>query len=179
MTREETARVLAVMMAKWPNHPIPNPEATAAAYHLALEDVPYDAAMAAAAAWMKRSRFFPAACELRELAVTAQWDLPSASEAWAEVRRGLSHGGVYREPEWSCLPLQQTIRAIGWRVICTSPEGDGDMAERFSLTYRTYRDRAIREADIPALWAGDPPPMLVRGNPESRSAAVAVIGHDE
>lgn len=174
MTREETARVLAVLMAKWPNHPVPNPEATAAAYHLALDDVPYDAAMAAAAAWMKRSRFFPAACELRELAVTARWALPSVAEAWEEVRRGLSEGGIYREPEWSCLPLRQTIRSIGWRVVCCSQEGDGDMAERFALTYRTYRERAIRDVDLPALWSGDGAPRLARGEPVGRERASAM-----
>lgn len=158
MTVEETARLLAVLMAKWPNHPIPSPAATAAAYHLALDDLPYEAAMAAARLWMRRSRFFPAACELRELAVSAVWELPTAEEAWGEVKAGMAHGGIWREPEWSTLPLRQTIRAIGWRVLCCSPEGDPDTAERFAVTYRTHRNRAVQEADVAALWSGAPPP---------------------
>jgi len=178
MTTEETARVVAVLMAQWPNHPVPNPDATVASYRLALDDVPFEAAMTAAAAWMKRSRFFPAACELRELAIAARWDLPTAEDAWREVRAGLAAGGIYGEPVWSCLPLHRAIRAIGWRTLCLSPEGDPAVLDRFARTYRTYRERAIREADVAALWSGAEVPRLERGEPIDATATDAERAED-
>lgn len=154
MTIQETAAMLAILMAKWPNYPIPNPEATAAAYQMALADVPYDAAMIAAGRLMQQGKFFPVACEIRELAVTAVTALPSAEEAWREILGALRNGGLYAVHEWSTEPLRRTVETIGWRTICLSQEGDGDMADRFRRTYETYRRRAIHEADIAALWSG-------------------------
>lgn len=154
MNIEETARVVAVLMAHWPNHPIPSPDATIAAYQLGLSDVPYEIGTAAAERAIRTARFFPTVAELRDLILDKLLDFPTAEEAWAEITRGFSYGGMYREPEWSCLPVAQAVRAIGWRVLCTSPEGDPDVAERFALTYRTYRKRALSGIDIAAIDAG-------------------------
>jgi hypothetical protein len=179
MTYEETARVVAVLMAHWPNHPIPNPDATIAAYQLGLSDVPYQLGMAAAEKAIRTSRFFPTVAELRDIILDTLLDFPSAEEAWGEIKRGFSYGGIYGEPEWSCMPVAQAVRAIGWRVLCTSPEGGSDMAERFTLTYRTYRKRALYDVDIAALWSGQQEaPRLVRGEPEYRTSSVAVMEHD-
>lgn len=176
MNRDETSRVLAVLTAHWPNYQMPNPEGTLMAYQLGLDDVPYDAAMQAAAKAIKTARFFPTVAELRDLILDKLLDFPSAEEAWAEIRRGFSYGGIYREPEWSCLPLAQAVRAIGWRVLCTSPEGSSDVADRFALTYRTYRKRVLAGVNIAALWTGgEDAPRLVRGEPEYRGEIVPSV----
>lgn len=68
MTREETAQLVAMMKAAWPNHPTPEPEAIVMAYWLGLDDVPTEAAMAAFRAHLRdaqRGRFFPTVAELR------------------------------------------------------------------------------------------------------------------
>lgn len=169
MNIDETSRVLAVLTAHWPMFQIPNPEGTLHAYQLGLSDVPYDIGMVAAEKAIRTARFFPTVAELRDLILDKMLDFPSAEEAWAEVKRGFSHGGIYQEPEWSCLPVTQAVRAIGWRVLCTSPEGGSDIAERFSLTYRTYRKRALNDINIAALWSGEEaPPSLGRGGPAYR-----------
>lgn len=68
MTREETAQLVAMMKAAWPNHPTPEPEAVVAAYWIGLDDVPADAATASFRRHLKdpqRGRFFPTVADLR------------------------------------------------------------------------------------------------------------------
>jgi hypothetical protein len=60
---EEVGRLLAVLKAAYPQQTIL--EQTPVAYQMALDDVPYDEAMAAAATHIKSSPFFPKPAELR------------------------------------------------------------------------------------------------------------------
>jgi hypothetical protein len=155
MERQEAAKIVAVLKATFPNFPIPDPDALLTGYLLGLSDCPYDLVVEAVGRWIREGRpFFPAPAELRALVVERVLPFPTPEEAWAEVRRGMSAVGAWGMPTWSCWPLKQAVDAIGWRVLCCSPEGDGDTAERFERTYRTYRDRAIRDANLPALFAG-------------------------
>lgn len=176
MNTQETARVVAVLMAHWTNHAVPNPDATIAAYQIGLADVPYDLGMVAAEKAIRTSRFFPTVAELRDLILDGLLRFPTAEEAWAEIKAGFSHGGLYREPEWSCAPVAEAVRAIGWRVLCMSPEGDPDTRERFALTFKTYRKRALNDVNIAALAGGEEPtPRLERGGPEY-GGPLAIVG---
>lgn len=68
MTREETAQLLAMMKAVWPNHPMPEPDAMVMAYWMGLDDVSADVVAIAFKAHLKdpqRGRFFPTVADLR------------------------------------------------------------------------------------------------------------------
>lgn len=68
MTREQTAKLLAMAKAMWPDHPTPDPEAMTTAYWMGLEDVSADAAAHAFKTHLKdpqRGRFFPKVADLR------------------------------------------------------------------------------------------------------------------
>jgi hypothetical protein len=103
---------------------------------------------------MKTSTFFPAIAELRRDVAAAVLDLPTPEAAWAEIRQGFSDGGIYREPGWSCAPLAEAVRAIGWRTLCLSPEADPHIFERLQRTYEAYVARFLQTVDIGAVAAG-------------------------
>lgn len=68
MTREQTAKLLAMAKAMWPDHPTPEPEAMTTAYWMGLEDISADAAAIAFKTHLKdpqRGRFFPKVADLR------------------------------------------------------------------------------------------------------------------
>lgn len=158
MTENDTVRIVAILKATFPAFPIPDPEALVAGYLLGLGDCPYAAVTAAVTDWIRDGRpFFPAPSELRARVLARILPFPDGAEAWAEVRRGFSFGGLYREPAWSCAPLAQAVAAIGWRTLCLAPEGEADTVDRFQRTYATYRARAAREADVAALWDAQAP----------------------
>lgn len=150
MTRDEVAKLLAMLHVAWPNAPSADAAAQVRAYHLALADVPYPAGEAAVAAWLKTGRFFPAPAELRELAAQALGVAPAVDQAWAEVATAIRSIGSYGQPRFSHPLIAEVVHRIGWRALCASETPAADR-EWFGRLYQAYRTRLLREADLAAV----------------------------
>lgn len=150
MTEQEVGRVLAVLKAAWPERKVLGD--TIAAYLAAWEDLPYAAVDAAAKQWLRTGKFFPAASEIREIALAGAIGLPSAEEAWGEVRRAIGEVGMYAIPRWSTAVLARTVETLGWRSICTTEEDDvGTLRAHFRNTYNAFAKRQQEGDARPAL----------------------------
>jgi hypothetical protein len=67
----------------------------------------------------------------------------TAEEAWAEVTRNIGLVGSYGNPSWSSEPLGKTIKALGWKEICLTPNKDmGTLRAHF---FRIYNAQLQRE----------------------------------
>lgn len=167
MNLEETARVVAILEGSFPNFPT-KPQ-TVAAYHLALDDLPCEAVQAAVREALRTLKFFPTPAELRAIVADKLLGLPTAEEAWGEVAAQIRECGVYRTPAWSCAAVQAAVRAIGYRNLCMTEIDDlpGQRAH-FYRTFDAYRERALKEADLGAIWSGGTRPALAM--PPERAA---------
>lgn len=147
MTRDEVAKLLAILHVAWPNVPSGDAAAQVSAYHLALADVPYVAGEAAVVAWLRTGRFFPAPAELRELAAEALGLAPGVDQAWSEVAAAIRAVGSYGQPRFSHPLIAGVVCRIGWRALCTS-ENPGADREHFCRLYQAHRSRFLREAHL-------------------------------
>lgn len=156
MTRQEVGKLVAVCIATWPNHPVDNVAALVSAWELALGDVPYEVGNAALATYLREGTFFPAPAEIRTLAVEAVAGLPDAGDAWRLVldRMKATYPGIPASPWDAPEPVRKTVDAMGGMEPLRRSENPGADHARFAKTYAVYRQRAAREADLPALWAG-------------------------
>ena len=97
MTREETAKLLAVMKAAWPRTKIEDPDAMVSAYALGLRNVDYDDAEQAVADCIEGR------CQSRSSAATSACGDKKCSEAqYCEQFVG---GPAGSEPSYTCRPL--------------------------------------------------------------------------
>jgi len=172
MNKTEAAKIVSVLEGSFPNFPT-KPQ-TVMAYHLALEDLPYDAVQAAVREALKVLKFFPTPAELRQIVADKLLFLPSAEEAWGEVTRQIRDVGMYGTPRWSCGAVQAAVRAIGYRVLCLTDHDDlPTQRAHFFRVFEAYRERALKEADLGSIWSGGERPALAlppeRAEPEYRS----------
>lgn len=151
MTRDEVAKLLAILHVAWPQATVGDAGGQVTAYHLALADVPYPAGEAAVAGWLKTGRFFPAPSELRELAAEALGVAPGIDQAWSEVVGAIRSVGVYGQPRFSHPLIAETVRRIGWRTLCGSENLAADR-EWFARLYQAQRTRLLREANLEMAW---------------------------
>jgi len=156
VTIAETARLIAILKMAWPAHPL-EAEQGAAVYHRALADIPFELAERAVDEWLRTGKFFPAASEIRELALRAGVGLPAAEIAWREAQRVV---GGYRPgdapPLWSSKVLEETVASVGWGTIkMCDVDNVGTTRAHFRDTYNALLKQAaandagasLREAD--------------------------------
>ena len=117
----------------------------------------------------RHSKFFPAVSEildsvesLRNTANPAR-RIPSADEAWHEVIRQMQESYPYKKPHFSTPAIRQTVRNMGWTLICTTQVGDINIVRaQFRDIYRTIlrreqidlENRSLLDA-LPAGKKGD------------------------
>jgi len=150
MTREETAKLIAMLKAIWPNHPIHNAEALIAAYHLVWADIPYDAGLAAVTQYAASERYFPSPAEIRELAAQHLGVAPTPEEAWQEVVTQMREHGFYGRPAFSHPMIAAAVRDVGWRTLCGSEQPDATRRQ-FLSAYGARRQRLLREGNLGRL----------------------------
>ncbi|RJQ10889.1 MAG: hypothetical protein C4551_01915 [Bacillota bacterium] len=111
-------------------------------YIRCLADLPYEAVQAAVLQHITSNKWFPTISELRELAtgMLPGNQIPTATEAWAEVKQAFAKVGYYGKPEWSHPALAKTVEAMGWQSLCMS---ENDIADRahFIRLYEVYVKR--------------------------------------
>jgi hypothetical protein len=138
-------------------------------YFLILGDLPGSLLEAAGAQLMRRSKWFPTAAEVADVAfdlVNEAEGVTSANDAWAEVTRRIRKGGFYEQrngwytsrppssDDWSTPLVQLAIDGIGgWHDLRMSENRAADRA-RFIEAYNgyLYRQRE-RERMLPEVRA--------------------------
>lgn len=179
MTRDETARLLAIVVAYWPQFPHQG-EVTVNAWHELLAHVPYGLALEAVKLLATTQTFPPAVAEL--LDAIAELALPpdarmTPAEAWAMVLDAVRMTGVYGTPSLPGL-VAEAVGVVGWREICTSENPDAVRAH-FLRVYEQLQRRARRDVvlapalrerlGVPAVPA--PPTAIGAPRDETNSAA--------
>jgi hypothetical protein len=152
MTRQEAARVLAVIQSRYPQANFGRPETAAEAWAMTLDDVPYGSVMTALGSWFKANRWPPDPSELRGLVLAEANAVPDAADAWEMVLRHMRENGriggfPFAGPE----PVRQAVEAIGgWHVLRMS-EFPGKDRESFERVYPTYAKRAMAGVNVGEL----------------------------
>jgi len=149
MTREETAELLALITAFWPDF-VHQGHVTVNAWHLMLAEIPASVAREALVLLAATRSFSPRPADL--LDAIAELTLPpdarlTPAEAWGLVLETVRAVGYYREPDLPGL-VGQAVRIIGWREICTSENVEATRAHFFRV-YEQLQRRARRDAVLP------------------------------
>ena len=149
-TLEEIHRVWALLCASYPGWARDLPRGTLdhtlRVYERLLRDVSGEVLEEAALQHVAASRFFPTVAELREGALSAGGEaLPSAIEAWGEVKRELSRCGRYGKPRFQNAIAARIVALLGWVSLCDSGNEAADRA-RFLESYEELSRRARDEA---------------------------------
>jgi hypothetical protein len=117
-----------------------------------LADVDYRVAELAIQKYMAESVYPPTIADIRQRVAEIQTpQLPSALEAWGEVKRMIRKYGTYREAEALSEMSELTrkvVECIGFRNLCLS---DNEMADRahFMKAYETMAERERKDAMMP------------------------------
>lgn len=156
MTIDETGKLVEVLVEAFRPQRIGDGSAQVAAFHLALDDVPYELGQLAVRQVIRtRAEYgmpYPAA--VRAIAVELAQPLEDPDDAWRVVERELSTspyfgGGV---PAFDNPAIAATVRAIGWHNIRM-----GDIHKTpaaFKEMYATKRKQTQETANPALLWTG-------------------------
>ena len=123
-------------------------------YWDALNDLPFDVAMAAARKVIAtlENPFLPMPAVFRGMALQVTGsNIPAAPDAWAEVTKAIRNFGSYRETEAleSLSPLtRKAVRAIGYKDLCLS-ENQDVIRGQFRMMYETLEKRETMDAKTP------------------------------
>lgn len=157
MTRDETANMLEVLVAAFPDRAaqFSDAEATTTAYHMGLDDVPYELAQQAVRHLIRNARFFPRPAEVREAALKLARPIPAPQEAWQVVMAEMRRIGSYGQPQFEMPEIAAAVKALGWRNLCMSDDVDR-MAKRFEDAYSAMTKRSAEQANVLEIWNARP-----------------------
>ena len=159
MRESEATRLVAKIKASWPRDPLP-PE-TAEAYVECLLDLDVDVAEVALRRAQATLTYRPAIAEMRKLAAQELAGMPTAGDAWGEVRRAIFSAGRARKPKWSHPAIARVVDAMGWIELCDSKGPSGVIRGQFLRMYEEVTERVWREvAAEPLIAASKEKPLL-------------------
>ena len=143
MTKPEICALLALASSSHPSIQTKDPKPIVDAWSLLLSDLEPAVAMAAVIKVCRESQFFPTVAQI--IAAAKQLDpknekLPTAAEAWAEVKRLIGSVGPYRAPAYSCDLVRRAAQSIGWLQLCQGDNPEADRAH-FLRIYESMRTR--------------------------------------
>lgn len=140
MTRDEAMTIVNILNAAFPHGKLK--QDSIKLYVNSLLDLPADAARAAALNLIAEGgrRFIPTIGEIRAATLDVMEPLPTAEEAWGEVRAEIHHEGYYGTPQFSHPAIEKAVRAVGWRDICSSDQ-PGVVRAHFLRVYDAFRER--------------------------------------
>lgn len=100
MTNTQAAQIVSILIATWPNHPVPDPHALVKSWELALRDVEMQAAEQALQQYLETGKFFPAPAEIRAIVRSTQPTLDSGHYGrYAQLRRQYQTGTLNDQEE--------------------------------------------------------------------------------
>ena len=158
MDREETKRIIQIMCATYPNWKPADLSNTVDAWHLMLEDYPYNQIAIALKAYVTSdaSGFAPSVGQLiGKLNTITSMNEPSELEAWSLVSKALRNGYYGAEEEFAKLP-ELVQKAVGnpsnlrqWSQ--TDIESiENVIQSNFLRTYRSVVKRAEEVQKMPS-----------------------------
>jgi hypothetical protein len=177
MTRDETARILALVTATIPTLTCP-PE-TVDAWHALLGDLPYVTVRQATLRVLARQTgaWWPTPGAIRQEAWALQaQSRPSAEDAWRQVMAAVLRYG--REKPHEALasldpPVRAAVQALGpwaWTSLCTGEEHT--MRQQFLRIYGAMAEAATQDAVLPPVLREAP----ARGLPDPGTRAPGPAG---
>lgn len=159
MTRDETARLVAVMLAAVPNHRVDARSVPDMinAYADLLGDLTYEQCNTALRVLLQTRTWLPSVADVRATALELKrGPVRAGGDAWGGVLRAIQYEGINREPGtdfvFSDPATARCVEAFGWRNLCNSENQVADRA-RFVELYDKFATQAQREAQSPVLAA--------------------------
>lgn len=170
MNRDETAKLVAVMLAAVPSNRIDARQVPSMidAYADLLGDLSYAQCNAALRVLLQTRTWLPSVADIRG-AVTELLAGPvrGGGDAWGEVLRTIAAKGAYREPGRDFAfqdPITaRCVSAFGWKSLCLSENATADRA-RFIELYDKLAAQGRRETQAPSLGAASEHRQLEQGN---------------
>ncbi len=119
MTNTQAAQLVSILIATWPNHPVPDPHALVRSWELALHDVEMQDAEHALQQYLETGKFFPAPAEIRAIVRADQPALDGQLYGpYARLRRKLQTGTL---SEREGRELAQVEHRLGIAHLSTRP----------------------------------------------------------
>ena len=164
MTKSESLKVYAVLIAAFPNANVRNE--TPDVYATGISDLDYELANGAVRRLLLTSKFMPSIAEIREAALEAQsGQRMNGGEAWGIAKRAMRGQGACKTPgvdfTFRDPIIAQCIRALGWQELCLSENDIADRA-RFIELYDQLARGERKETQIAHGLALVPNPSTPR-----------------
>ncbi len=136
MTKAEVAKLVAVMVAAFPNAKVTAD--TSSVYERMLADLDYPVANAAVERLLATCKFMPTVAEIREAGLTLHsGEIAAGGEAWGSVLDAIGAQGVYRLPGtdfgFRDPVTARCVSALGWEELCNSENQTADRARFIEL----------------------------------------------
>jgi hypothetical protein len=170
MTREETSRLVAVMLASVPNHRVDSRSVPDMinAYADLLSDLSYEQCNAAVRALLQTRTWLPSVADIRSTALElTRGPVRAGGEAWGGVLNAMKYEGAYRTPGvefvFSDPVTARCVSALGWKELCLSENTIADRA-RFIDMYDGLAVQDRREVQSPVLGAASEHRALQAGD---------------
>jgi len=149
MTREEVAKLLAVMTAYWPNFPHQG-DITVKAWHRLLEHVPAEPVYEAIVALAATSRFPPTAADVLEEMARAM--LPPEArilpeEAWLRVVHAIRSTPPTQAPQLPGI-IGKAAEIVGWWTIRMSDD-PLDVQRHYMRVFAQLQKRLLHHLQLP------------------------------
>lgn len=148
-SQEDIVKLIAQLSAAFPNW---KPNAyTVEIYYQDLKDIDSDELFTAAqhcrTSPERDQRFAPSTGEVRMAVLDLRKmksGIPSAYDAWREVRQFIADNGYYVIPQWSHPLIEKTVRVFGLENLRMSENGMSDRM-RFIEAYQSFVERVEKE----------------------------------
>lgn len=177
MNKSETAKLLA-LLKEHADHKDVTP-ATVEYWHLAMDDIPFPAAMAAYRLWIRSKKWMPKPSEIRDLVDEHVYGIPTAETARAQVERSLKenkgpgHPVAYTPDEI----VVKALREAGGSSVFRNAQSGRELEslwQRFAFVYGELRSERLATIDYAAEYAqlasGERPHIQALGTGDRRTA---------
>ena len=167
MNQEEFSHCLAALEACWPNTVRPWSPGTVQTWEGLWMDLDVAAVLVAIQALATDGREFPPPPGLvRQQVIQLKMDLPTADEAWGEVRKQIAAVGSLRgtvrwqgkqdiliEPRWSNPLIGRVADNFGWDELCQSENPDATRAHFMQMWREAVGRQRSEQARTPMAAA--------------------------
>lgn len=153
MIKTEVIKLLAIITAAHPKFEVN--KAMIELWHELLGDIDYETAELAVKTFFMQNSYIPTIADIRKQSVkiTCGSEVLSAGEAWAEIKRAISHYGYVRpdEARETLGPtLWQSVQYMGgWQELCHSTEPEGVLRGHFIKLYEQQAQRLKEDMLLP------------------------------
>lgn len=159
------------------NQPRKLDDVQVAVYLDGLNEFTADELETAARAWMRKSRWFPALSDLRDLLTEPSPDWKTlAHVAWTTFERAIGRAGVYRGVTFADPAIGECVRQTfgSWEHACSYDRDSAGWTIRrqtFLAIFPTVAEKATEPVTLPGLFRNDTPLLIahVEAFPEPKA----------